>query len=139
MILINCLTYIDGAFLPCTFLAVYFAQMSSSKVQPVFICQYQSYGNQLAQKQSHKTGIRIRLQLSCVEVQNILQYSFMTLRVCISCSVMSSSSRHHGLQPPRLLCLWKSPGKNTGVSCQSLLHMTLPTLFLKEQSGMSTV
>ena len=24
----------------------------------------------------------------------------------------------HGLQPSRLLCLWDSPGKNTGVGCQ---------------------
>ena len=33
----------------------------------------------------------------------------------VSCSVMSDSLWPHGLQPARLLCLWDSPGKNTGV------------------------
>ena len=37
--------------------------------------------------------------------------------VYVSHSVVSSSLRLHGLQPPRLLCPWNSPGKNTGVSC----------------------
>ena len=31
-----------------------------------------------------------------------------------------------GLQPARLLCPWDSPGKNTGVSCPSLLQGNLP-------------
>ena len=30
--------------------------------------------------------------------------------------------RSHGLQPTRLLCLWNSPGKNTGVGSHSLLQ-----------------
>ena len=30
-----------------------------------------------------------------------------------SCSVMSNSSRPHGLQPTRLLCPWDFPGKST--------------------------
>ena len=34
---------------------------------------------------------------------------------------MSDSSQHHGLQPTRLLCPWKSPGKSTGVGCHALL------------------
>ena len=42
-------------------------------------------------------------------------------------SVMPNSSRPHGLQPTRLLCPWDSPGKNTGVSCHSLLQGTFPT------------
>ena len=29
--------------------------------------------------------------------------------------------RPHGLQPARLLCMWDSPGKNTGVGCHFLL------------------
>ena len=37
-------------------------------------------------------------------------------------SVVSDSLPPHGLQPAKLLCLWNSPGKNTGVGCQSLLH-----------------
>ena len=34
-----------------------------------------------------------------------------------SCSVMSDSSRPHGLQPTRLLRPWDFPGKSTGVGC----------------------
>ena len=51
-----------------------------------------------------------------------------------SCSVMSDSSRPHGLQPTRLLRSWDLPGKSTGVGCHCLLDsilrsrdMTLPT------------
>ena len=36
--------------------------------------------------------------------------------------VMSDSLRLQGLQPARLLCLWDSPGKNTGMSCHFLLQ-----------------
>ena len=44
--------------------------------------------------------------------------------VCVHllASVMSNSSRPHGLQPTRLLCPWDSPGKNTGVRCHALLQ-----------------
>ena len=37
-------------------------------------------------------------------------------------SVMSDSSRPHGLQPTRLLCPWTFPGKSTGVGCHCLLQ-----------------
>ena len=37
-------------------------------------------------------------------------------------SVMSKSSRPHGLQPTRPLCLWDFLGKSTGVACHSLLR-----------------
>ena len=40
-----------------------------------------------------------------------------------SCSVVSDSSRLHGLQPTRLLCPWDFPGKSTGVGCHCLLQM----------------
>ena len=36
-------------------------------------------------------------------------------------SVMSDSSKPHGLQPTRLLCPWDFPGKSTGVGCHRLL------------------
>ena len=39
-----------------------------------------------------------------------------------SCSVMSNSSRPHGLQPIRLFRPWDSPGKNPGVGCHFLLQ-----------------
>ena len=37
-------------------------------------------------------------------------------------SVVSDSSRSHGLQPTRLLHPWDFPGKSTGVGCHSLLQ-----------------
>ena len=37
-------------------------------------------------------------------------------------SVMSYSSRPHGLQPARLLHPWDFPGKSTGVGCHCLLR-----------------
>ena len=37
-------------------------------------------------------------------------------------SVVSDSSRPHGLQPTRLHHPWDSPGKNTGVGCHCLLQ-----------------
>jgi len=37
-------------------------------------------------------------------------------------SVVSDSSRPHGLQPTRLLHSWDFPGKSTGVGCHCLLH-----------------
>ena len=37
-------------------------------------------------------------------------------------SVVSDSSRPHGLQPSRLLHPWDFPGKSTGVGCHYLLH-----------------
>ena len=39
-------------------------------------------------------------------------------------SVVSDSSRPHGLQPTRLLCPWDFPGKSTGVGCHCLLWGT---------------
>ena len=38
-------------------------------------------------------------------------------------SVVSDSSRPHGLQPTRLLHLWDSPSKSTGVGCHLLLYI----------------
>ena len=37
-------------------------------------------------------------------------------------SVVSNSSRPHGLQPTRLLRPWNFPGQSTGVGCHYLLH-----------------
>ena len=41
---------------------------------------------------------------------------------CYVASVVSDSVQPHRLQPTRLLCLWDSPGKNTGVGCHFLLQ-----------------
>ena len=47
----------------------------------------------------------------------------LTMCVCmLSHSVMSESLQLHGPQSTRLLCLWDSPGKNTGVGCDFLLQ-----------------
>ena len=45
----------------------------------------------------------------------------------ISHSVLSDSLQSHGLQPTRLLCPWDSPGKNTGMGCNSLLQGIFPS------------
>ena len=42
----------------------------------------------------------------------------------VSHSVVSDSATHE-LEPARLLCPWNSPGKNTEVSCHSLLQICL--------------
>ena len=42
-------------------------------------------------------------------------------------SVLSDSLQPHGLQPARLLCPWKSPGKKTGEGSLSLLQGIFPT------------
>jgi len=50
--------------------------------------------------------------------------------VWCSCSVawvMSDSLWSYGLQSARLLCLWDSPGKNTGVGFHALLQGIFPT------------
>ena len=45
-------------------------------------------------------------------------------------SVVSDSSRPHGLQPTRLLHPWDFPGKNTGVGCHRLLQAISPEKYL---------
>ena len=54
-----------------------------------------------------------------------LRCQLYDISLCAKCyvtSVLSSSSRPLGLQLSRLLCLWHSPGKNTGVDCYALLR-----------------
>ena len=48
----------------------------------------------------------------------------------VSNSVVSNSGRPRGLQPSRLLYLWNSPGKNTGVGS----HSHLQRIFLTQAS-----
>ena len=45
---------------------------------------------------------------------------------------MSDSLGPYGLKPTRLLCLWDSPGKNTGVDCHALLQEIFLTQDLPE-------
>ena len=51
----------------------------------------------------------------------------------VSCSVESDSLWPHGLWPSRLLCLWDSPGKNTGVGCH-FFSRDLPNPGIKPKS-----
>ena len=48
-----------------------------------------------------------------------------------SCSVVSDSSRSHGLLSTRLLCPWDFPGKSSGVGC----HFLLQGIFLTQESN----
>ena len=73
---------------------------------------------------------------------------YKVLRFCINgtvtnnnraCSVMSNSSRPHGLQPNRLLHPWDSPGKSTGVGCHCLLRQGLFTSLQIDGETMETV
>ena len=47
--------------------------------------------------------------------------------VCVSHSVVSDSLQPHGLKPTRLVWLWNSPDKITGVGSLSLLQGILLT------------
>ena len=49
-------------------------------------------------------------------------------RVCQSVRpLVMTDSVFHRLQPTRLLCPWKSPGKNTGAGCHAFPRGVLPT------------
>ena len=52
---------------------------------------------------------------------------FLQGNVWVSHLVVSNSLRPDELQPVRLLYPWDSPGKNTGVDCQSFLQMVFLT------------
>ena len=54
-------------------------------------------------------------------------------------TVVSNSSRPHGLQPTRLLRPWDFPDKSTGVGCHCLLHhLGNVSKFLKQKSWDNT-
>jgi len=52
-------------------------------------------------------------------------------------SVVSDSSRPHGLQPTRLLRPWDFPGKSTGVGCHCLLHLLTWVLWISLPSALT--
>ena len=65
------------------------------------------------------------LEFSLLPFQEQLCHTYNTCCVCafvLSSSVLSDSLRPRGLQPARLLCLWDSPGKSTGVGSHFLLQ-----------------
>ena len=60
------------------------------------------------------TGVGCHFLLQCMKVKSE-KWKW-------SRSVVSDSSRFHGLQPTRLLHPWDFPGKSTGVGCHCLLR-----------------
>ena len=75
-------------------------------------------------------------QVSCLPSRGFFLTSAMLLPspifkilLCalLSPPVTSNSLQTHGLQLARLLRLWDSPGKNTGVGCHVLLQGIFPT------------
>ena len=65
--------------------------------------------------------------LSYIDISNILivwltDFALSRGQRVLSCSVVSSSLRHCGLYPTRLLYPWDFPGRNTGVGCHILLQ-----------------
>ena len=72
-------------------------------------------------------------QQVCVYVHtyiHITEYVCILRTACQVASVVSDSVRPHGLQPTRLLHPWDSPGKNTGVGCHFLLHITYTHIYI---------
>ena len=65
---------------------------------------------------------------------SLLEKTPVVLDLVRGCSVAKSclTLRHHGLEPASLLCLWDSPGKNTGVGC----HFHLQGIFLTQGSNL---
>ena len=59
-----------------------------------------------------------------------------SLIICCSlvASLVSDSVRPHRQQPTRVLCLWGSPGKNTGVGCHSFSNAGKWKVKVKELS-----
>ena len=64
-------------------------------------------------------GILQARTLECVAI------SFSNACMHAVASVVSDSVGSQGQQPTRLLCLWDSPSKNTGVACHFLLQHTI--------------
>ena len=58
----------------------------------------------------------------CRSREQTYEHSRGRSKVSERCSVLSDSLQPHGLQPPRFLCPWNSPGQNTGVGSPSLLQ-----------------
>ena len=68
----------------------------------------------------------------------ILKFSLSLVYILNTYSFMHAQSHltpwSHGLQLTRLLCLWNSPGKNTGVGCYFLLQEIFPDPGIKPGS-----
>ena len=66
--------------------------------------------------------LRCKLKLLILDSSSFSVLACVCMRV--SCSFMFEFLQPYGPQPTRLPCLWNSPGKNTGVTCYSILHQS---------------
>ena len=64
--------------------------------------------------------------LSNMDIEGTYLNIIKAMYACLVSLVMSDTVQLHALEPPRLLCPWDSPGKNTGVGCCALLQGTFP-------------
>ena len=105
-----------GSIAPCNFPA-------QSTHSPVFIRAHGTKHSSSGPEGAASEGLNYRdlfpalVQFSVSDFCCLLAYGG---RKSVSHSAVSDSLWAHGLLPARLLCLWDSPGKNTGVSCHSL-------------------
>ena len=76
--------------------------------------------------QCTQLGYKVRREESCVVHGCIPHIQHMC--VCVLVTQSCPTLQPHELQPTRILCLWNSPGKNTGVGC----HFLLQRIFLTQ-------
>ena len=74
----------------------------------------------LLQPHSSKASILWHLAFFMVQLSHWYMTTENTMKWKWSRSVVSDSSRPHGLYSTRLLCPWNFPGKNAGVGCHFL-------------------
>ena len=84
--------------------------------------------------QGHKRVGRDLVTNQQLLINNVVSFQVHSNRMLLfkmysCCSVTKScpTLRPHGVQSARLLCLWNSAGKNTGVGCHFLLQEIFPT------------
>ena len=68
----------------------------------------------------HKQGIDLSPQHSAASMRSKREH--FAIMCVLAAQPCPTPCDPHGLQPPRLLCPWNSPGNNTGVGCHSLLQ-----------------
>ena len=64
--------------------------------------------------------------LSSMHIEGTYLSIIKAMHACLVSSVVSDAMQLHGLEVPRLLCPWYSPGKSTGVGCCALLQGIFP-------------
>ena len=90
------------------------------------VCQWRAdMGNYLTRQKSTTRG---------EEICFLVKISVSIHPLSCSSSVVSDSSRPHGLQPTRLLHPWDFPGKSTGVGCHRLLCYSILGLLISPSS-----